>query len=127
MIKGTHGTCFSNANSIRSNGFRYSNVGLRGKGVYFWGYTLDELEAYTRELAIAWWRFAKKRGDYAKAAKQDCSVIYTHLNVESQDILDFEDQQVREKFVVYSQKVYERIKGKSEEEKISMIHDFRLN
>jgi len=79
-MKGTHGTCSSNANSIRTNGFRYSNVG-------------------------------------------HCSVIFTHLNVENQDILDFEDQQVREKFVVYSQKVYERIKGKSKEEKISTTYD----
>jgi len=122
-MKGIHGTCSSYADSIRANGFRYSHVGLRGRGVYFWGYTLDDLEAYGRELAIAWWRFAKQRGDYAKATKQNCSVIFTDLTVESQDILDFEDQQVREKFVVYSQKVYERIEGKSQEEKISTIYD----
>ncbi|MEK8021107.1 MAG: hypothetical protein VSS75_029905 [Candidatus Parabeggiatoa sp.] len=122
-MKGTHGTCSSHADLIRANGFRYSNVGLRGGGVYFWAYTLDNIETYARDLAIAWWQFAKKRGDYAKAAKQNCSVIFTHLNVESQDILDFEDQQVREKFVVYAQKVYDKIEGKTKEEKISIVYD----
>ena len=131
MMKGTHGTCSSNADSIKINGFRYSNIGLRGGGVYFWGYTLDELETYARELAIAWWRFAKKRGDYAKVTKQNCSVIFAYLNVDSQDMLDFENQQVREKFVVYSQKIYERIKEKDKHETdstiISVIYDMFIS
>ena len=121
MFKGTHGTCYSNAESIRADGFRYSNVGLRGGGIYFWGYILDDLEIYAKDLAIAWWRFAKKKGDYAKATSSRCSVIFANLKVENQDILDFEDQQVREQFLVYSQKVYERIKGINPDEKISTI------
>jgi len=120
LFKGTHGTCSSNADSIRANGFRYSNVGLRGGGIYFWGYILDDLEVYAKDLAVAWWRFAKKKGDYAKAASSRCSVIFADLKVESHDILDFEVRQVREQFIVYSQKVYERIKGIN---KISTIYD----
>jgi hypothetical protein len=123
LFKGTHGTCSSYADSIISSGFRYSNVGLRGGGIYFWGYILDELEVYAKDLAIAWWQFAKKKGDYAKAASSRCSVIFANLKVENQDILDFEDQQVREQFIVYSQKVYERIKGINPNEKISTIYD----
>jgi len=109
LFKGTHGTCSSNADSSRTSGFRYSNVGIRGGGIYFWGYLLDDLETDAKDLAIAWWRFAKKRGDYAKAASSRCSVIFADLKVENQDILDFEVRQVREQFIVYSQKVYERI------------------
>ncbi|MEN8220950.1 MAG: hypothetical protein ABFS56_32275 [Pseudomonadota bacterium] len=123
MFKGTHGTCSSNADSIRANGFRYSNVGLRGGGIYFWGYLLDDLEAYAKDLAIAWWRFAKKKGDYAKAASSRCSVIFADFKVETPDILDFEVRQVREQFIVYSQKVYDRIKGINPEQKISTIYD----
>jgi hypothetical protein len=127
LFKGTHGTCSSNADSIRASGFRYSNVGLRGGGIYFWGYLLDELETDAKALAIAWWRFAKKRGDYAKAASSRCSVIFADLKVENQDILDFEDQQVREQFIVYSQKVYERIQGVNPNEKISTIYDMFIS
>ena len=127
MFKGTHGTCFSNANSIRTNGFRYSNIGLRGGGIYFWGYILDDLEVYAKDLAIAWWRFAKKKGDYAKAASSHCSVIFADFQVENQEILDFEDQQVREQFIIYSQKVYERIKEINPDQKISTIYDLFIS
>jgi hypothetical protein len=127
IIKGTHGTCSSNADSIRANGFTCSKVALRGEGVYFWGYMSDELEIYARDLAIAWWRFAKKRGDYANMANQNCSVIFVHLNVEDQDILDFEDPQIREKFIIFYQKVFEKFEGKSEIEKISDTYNRFVN
>lgn len=127
MFKGTHGTCYSNAESIRNNGFRYSKINLRGGGIYFWGYILDDLEVYAKDLAIAWWRFAKKRGDYANAVSSSCSVIFAEFKIDNQEILDFEDQQIREQFIVYSQKVYPRIKAINSNEKISTIYDMFIS
>jgi len=127
FFKGTHGTCSSNAESIIANGFKYSNIGLRGGGIYFWGYILDDLEVYAKDLAIAWWRFAKKKGDYANAVSSRCSVIFADFKIDNQDILDFEDQHIREQFTVYSQKVYQRIKAINPDEKISTIYDMFIS
>jgi hypothetical protein len=60
-------------------------------------------------------------------ANQNCSVIFVHLNVEDQDILDFEDQQIREKFIIFYQKVFEKFEGKSEIEKISDTYNRFVN
>jgi len=119
LFKGTHGSCYSNAESIRNNGFRYSKMNLRGGGIYFWGYILDDLEVYAKDLAIAWWRFAKKRGDYTNTVSSRCSVIFANFKIDN--------QQIREQFIVYSQKVYPIIKAINPNEKISTIYDMFIN
>jgi len=126
MMKGTHGTCVSRATSIRQNGFSRSAQGRRGSGVYFWGYTIDELELYVRNLAISWWRFAhQKRNDYREEEDPRCCVLFATLQSNSTDVFDFENQQIRDKFVEYSAKTLPRLTG-SDDEKISTIYDMYL-
>lgn len=127
IMKGTHGTCVSRANLIKTNGFSGSSQGKRGTGAYFWGYTRDALHDYVRELAIAWWRYAlEKPRYYQKELDQRCCVIYVHLTSDPLDVLDFENQQLRDRFFEYCHKVHPRLTG-SEEEKTSTIYDMFIS
>ncbi len=68
-----------------------------------------------------------KRGDYANVANQNCAIVFAHLNVEEPDVLDFEDQKIREKFIIFSQKIYAKYEGKNEKEKISDTYNRFVN
>ncbi|MGL0953252.1 hypothetical protein [Vibrio vulnificus] len=127
MMKGTHGTCVSRANLIKDNGFSGSTHGRRGSGAYFWGYTRDVLQEYARELARAWWRYALEKPKYYQKEKdQGCCVIYVTLETNSTDVLDFENQELRDHFFEYCHKTLPRLEG-SDEEKMSTIYDMFIN
>ena len=125
MLRGTHGTCVSRAESITVHGFG-TGRGLRGSGVYFWSYTIESLEDYVRALAIAWWRFAKdSKQHYKNEYNQSCSILYVSFNLDQNDILDLENQLLRDKFIEYSQKILPKLDKHSDsnEEKIRTIYD----
>lgn len=123
-MKGTHGTCVSRANLIRQNHFCSSSAGLRGAGVYFWGYTSVSLRDYARELAISWWRFAhNKQGNYSKEKDKKCCVVYVSLNTQGLDVLDLENQEVRDTFIEYCQRVSPHIICEDDREKTSRLYD----
>lgn len=121
-MKGTHGTCHTRSEMIKEEGFRRSDIGKRGAGAYFWGYTRGSVESYARHLAFTWWQFAKKKGDYSNNGDDGCCIIYASFNAEPACVLDLENQLIRDKLFEYSQNVFERIAG-SEDDKISAIYD----
>jgi len=126
MIKGAHGTCISNYEKILEFGFEPSLEGHRGRGVYFWGYSLDELREIVRELSIGWWAFAKNRGDYSKAKNTNCGVIYVNFGIdEDNDYLDVMSPKINDKFQVYYNKIIGRTKCTDEE--LSKIYDMFVN
>lgn len=119
---GTHGTTKCRANKIAQQGFKLSQKGFRGSGVYFWGYKSKALESHCHELATGWWKFASKRGDYTKDSDTSCCVIYTALNTES--FLDLDKQQVREKFIEYCEEIDNRdLQGDSKLETLTKAYD----
>lgn len=123
MMKGTHGTCVSRANSIKDNGFSGSANGKRGAGAYFWGYTNDGLRGYVRELAISWWRYAlEKPRSYHKEKDQRCCVIYVTLDAKNSEILDLEKQVLRDIFFDYCNKTLPRLEG-DPEKNIPVVYD----
>lgn len=126
-MRGTHGTCRSIAEQIKQDGFKLSSTGRRGGGIYFWGYTIDSIENYARNLAIGWWSFAKfKQGKYSGESDERCSVIFANFEVERDNFIDLEIQTIREKLIEYSLGVYDRVSG-TEDEKISTIYDMFIN
>lgn len=122
MRKGTHGTCRTRANNILAVGFSASAVGKRGSGAYLWGYTHDDLKPKVSELACAWWHFAQKQGSYSKEKDKNCAVVHVTLCLVDDDVLDMENQQIREKFELYNQTVRDKLKGSSEEQ-LSQVYD----
>lgn len=62
-LRGTHGTATEFAAAIGASGFKPSETGRAGGGVYLWAYVSDEDHAIA--LAEDWWqreRFAKGAG-----------------------------------------------------------------
>jgi len=88
LYRGAHGTCGTCAEGIKSDGFVPSGVGLRGAGAYFYGYTLDPLEQSSERLAVGWYCFALRRGDYSKYADQSGRVLFVEFDVASEDVLE---------------------------------------
>ena len=112
MSKGTHGTCLAYAEKINKEGFTVDSNGRAGTGAYFWAYHLDKYEIFAKELASAWWHFQHNKGRYDNEAKKDCAVIFVEIDV-SGALLDFEDSETREKFIMFANTVYRKLKGKS--------------
>lgn len=121
-MKGTHGTSRSKANNIVANGFHASPVGIRGSGVYFWGYLSDSMEEISRNLAKAWWSDATRRQSYSQDSDKSCSVVFAAFDVSNDLHFDFEAQEVRESFIRYSDKMIDRIEG-DDDEKASTLYD----
>ncbi|WP_447778336.1 hypothetical protein [Aeromonas veronii] len=127
MMKGTHGTCVSRANAIKISGFKKSENGLRGSGTYFWGYTRDALQDYVRNLAISWWRFAHtKKHSYKDDQNPRCCVVYATLEAGEDDILDFENQAIRDRFFEFALKTKPRLTGE-ESDITSRLYDMFIN
>ncbi|MEJ6531919.1 hypothetical protein [Pseudoalteromonas lipolytica] len=122
-MNGAHGTCVSRARSICNNGFNASN-GRRGHGVYFWGYLNQNLESYAKSLAMAWWRYSHKKGDYSKDSDSSCAVILSGINIPEEYLLDLEHQAIREKFIEYSTKAYAKLEGEDDEKLCTMYDMF---
>lgn len=122
MRKGTHGTCRTRAQNIFNVGFSGLAAGKRGSGVYFWGYNHDELEPQVCELASAWWNYSLKQGRYSKEANPKCAVINVSLHLSDEEVLDMEGQIIREKFIIYSQKVLAKLQDVSDE-LVSQVYD----
>tara|TARA_R110001599_G_scaffold26935_1_gene94902 strand:- start:4441 stop:4995 length:555 start_codon:yes stop_codon:yes gene_type:complete len=129
MIKGTHGTCTSNADSIMADmSFRASTVGLRGAGAYFWGYHSDEAKDDAKELAVCWWGIETKRGNYSKSQDKRCSVIYVDFTIENKDVevLDITEPEINETFRTYSKKVLDRVVTKDAND-VSQVYDMFIS
>lgn len=125
MRKGTHGTCASRAESIVQNGFSLSSVGLRGTGIYFWGYSDMSLKAKAANLALCWHAFAQKRGDYSKDTDQSAAVIFAVIHVEGDELLDLESDLIRDKFEAFVLSISEKHPdlGTDTAESISKTYD----
>ncbi|OOE36192.1 hypothetical protein BZG05_01540 [Salinivibrio kushneri] len=129
FIKGTHGTTCYAAESIEKQGFR-SGSGLRGKGVYFWLYHYQALIDEAEGLAIAWWKLAKTRGDYAKHPKKECAIIHANIEAEPDNIYDLEAN--RQGFMMFQKEIAasldedEKMKPCERKELLSGLYDFFL-
>lgn len=84
--RGTHGTCYELARQILEQGFRPSQQGRVGGGVYFWAYEADPQMA--RALAIGWVREANRKKVYAPIIPQACGVIYAEFAAPVSECLD---------------------------------------
>lgn len=119
---GTHGTTKCRADNIVNKGFTISPKGYRGSGVYFWGYTSKSLKQHCHELAVGWWAFAKKKGDYTKDSNTSCRVIYA--SIETENLLDLELISIREKLVEYCSNIDDRnLRGLSKKETLTKSYD----
>lgn len=101
MRKGTHGTCASRAESITQNGFNLPSSGLRGTGIYFWGYTNKALKGRTADLALSWHAISLKRGCYSKDRDKSAAVIFASIHVEGNALLDLESDLIRDRFETF--------------------------
>ncbi|MEW7987054.1 MAG: hypothetical protein AB2803_10295 [Candidatus Thiodiazotropha sp.] len=112
LLTGAHGTCADYAESIQNTGFSISKTGGRGgKGVYFWAYIDPELAAYAKDLAVSWCMFVKSKLGY-RVSNDDCVVIFAELNVINV-FLDLEQQETKERLILFANSVYRRVKKES--------------
>ena len=88
-MKGSHGTTKSREESIRKFGWRMGR-GRAGTGVYFW----NECEHYV-QLAIGWYKRALKEKRYRDDSNKLCTVIIADLEAEEDEILDFDNRELR--------------------------------
>lgn len=86
MNKGTHGTSFENASSIKAKGFIVGN-GRAGRGVYFWAES-----AYSYHLARAWFLQGQCEGKYGATKKG--AVIYVAIKTAENEMLNLEDPDI---------------------------------
>lgn len=93
-LQGAHGTCRSRATKIEEEGFACSPKGRAGKGVYFWEYGSAKADA--RDLAVAWWRAARRQNTYRGESNDACSVIYAKATVKEVEILNLENLRLKE-------------------------------
>jgi hypothetical protein len=84
--KGTHGTSAANAKAIRERGF-LAGSGRAGHGVYFWAEN-----AYSRQLAIAW--FLQCRGEGRYGAERMGAVIYATIRTDGDETLNLDSPEV---------------------------------
>lgn len=121
-MKGTHGTSRSRAMQIQRTGFKASIQGRRGSGAYFWAYINDSMQEYVRDLATHWWLFCQSKGDYSKDENDQCSVLFVSLDIPENQMISFENHDIRERLIKYGQNITQRLQG-TEEEKTSKIYD----
>lgn len=90
--KGSHGTSKNNVHNIWKKGFIHKR-GRGGTGVYFW------LESrYYIKLAIGWFRFSKSKGWFSENNPK-CAVIIAEMKAEEREILDFQDDVLKDKII----------------------------
>jgi len=88
-MKGSHGTTKSREESIRKFGWHVGR-GRAGTGVYFW----KECEHYV-QLAIGWYKRALNEKRYRNDSNKLCTVIIADLETEEDEILDFDNRELR--------------------------------
>jgi len=92
---GIHGTTIEISKNIRSNGFKLSSTGRAGSGVYFWRYF--DNNKYAKYLALEWWKYSKKAGDYnAIKGNMGCCYITVKFNMDNFNTLDLSHGIMRE-------------------------------
>ncbi|ELL4669323.1 hypothetical protein Q5V23_003179 [Vibrio fluvialis] len=106
--KGTHGTTWSAADTIKASGFN-SGVGIRGTGVYFWSYRLEALLEEAERLAVAWYNVELRRHRYNSHAEKNCAVILADLNTSENGVFDFERQ--RQPFMAYALEIQKKLES----------------
>ncbi|MEW8543555.1 MAG: hypothetical protein AB2693_08450 [Candidatus Thiodiazotropha sp.] len=123
LLTGAHGTCADYAESIKNTGFSISKTGGRGgKGVYFWAYIDPELAVYAKDLAVSWCMYVKSTIGYHDS-NDDCVVIFAELNVINV-FLDLEQQETKERLILFANNVYRRVKKESNRKKaVSATYD----
>ena len=98
MLKGTHGTSQSRAESILSaQCFTSSTEGRAGAGIYFWYYAVSEKAAYI--TAEQWWQFAFSKRVYKIDYDQSCAVLQVKIDKEKSNFLDLTEDLYREKLI----------------------------
>lgn len=97
-FNGTHGTSLQRAVSIQANGFRASEVGRAGRGVYFWDYRKDSVFAV--KLAEGWFDFMKRTNCFKDEKNPQGAVIFGVVEADSEDVLDCADQDVLEEIAL---------------------------
>lgn len=103
MLKGTHGTSRSRADSIlKAQGFKSSAEGRAGAGVYFWYYSVCEEAAYV--TAQAWWHFAYTSQEFKKDEDPSCAVLHAEIDKENAVYLDLTKDEYREKLIALAYK-----------------------
>lgn len=123
---GSHGTTKIRASSILDIGFQLSNIGRKGKGVYFW--YADEIGAEeARSLAKAWFHYACRRGVYAKEEKTSIgAILWAKLTCKQENVLELSSPiyrgQLRKLLEAHLPKEGKRIP----EEVVSKVHDWLI-
>lgn len=82
---GSHGTSLKRYRKILDSGFSLGS-GRAGSGIYFW----VESPLYL-ELAKAWFRYAKSKGEYNPEIDPECIVIIAEVKASGTEYLDLED------------------------------------
>lgn len=96
-FNGTHGTSAHRAAGIQAKGFRPSEVGRAGRGVYFWEYWKDSSTAI--QLAQGWFDFMKRTNCFKDERDPQGAVVFGTVEIESEDVFDCSDPEVLEEIV----------------------------
>lgn len=91
---GTHGTTRCRAQDILSHGFKESETGRKGPGVYLWQYVTKPETA--RELAYYWWQSETNRNRYKEALDPRCSILSVTVHTLPTKVLDLRTPEFRE-------------------------------
>lgn len=126
FYKGTHGTTRSSADSIMQQGFQMG-PGIRGTGIYFWLYQYDALLDEAENLAIAWWSYSNKKGDYSEHKDSSCAIVLADLDTSPESVFDLESN--RQGIMAVSVKINDKLNDPSLSEDdrkqlLTGIHDY---
>lgn len=113
IVQGSHGTCQTFADGIRSSGFQ-RKPGLRGGGIYFW-----RRSKYWQRFAKSWYHQRLDAGIYPDAS--GCAVLIADLECAPAHYLDLADPDVRDRHA----ELISRMVGNSLDlQEISRAYDF---
>lgn len=108
--KGVHGTTKIAAQSIQKQGFKISQHGRAGSGIYFW-----HVNIYAESLAIDWVYFENGPG-------VPVTIIYADLACEENEILDMENQVFADQLATTAMR--RNIMPNSGKKEISALYDY---
>lgn len=118
-LSGVHGTTVSRAEKIAQDGFKPSEAGYRGKGIYFWRRN-PYVPEYTNHLAISWYLTAKAQGHYSKDTDGRCAIISAQIKVAEDNFVDLTGPEVNDQLVAF----YYLNKYKDEMKAASLYDEF---
>lgn len=99
-LYGVHSTCISNAKEILRRGFRASDEGRAGGGVYLWAYVSDYSTAAA--LADSWWQQCFEEGRYDGRKERGKAMLMCSIEIETPEYLNlnitFHHEQLRALF-----------------------------